>query len=237
MLFRYIWSLKALIISLIIIFFLIFIPETDIYISSKFFENSFFIDKDRWHIHFINDFLLIFAALILVIIIIYSLLYSAFIKKSKKLFLCYLIYASIMFAGIHGLVVHNFAKNEFGRPRPLQIKEFGGKLSFVRAFEFSDQCKSNCSFVSGDVSMMFTTFMISLMIPLSQFITIRRKFFLANLLFCLGLFMCFCRVSLGKHFFSDAICAMIIVIGSGLGFYRLIFGKQEYQNLKQSLLS
>ena len=56
------------------------------------------------------------------------------------------------------LVTHGLFKAPFGRPRPMQIIEFGGTMMFKPAFVPSNQCNWGCSFVSGESSSTFIPF-------------------------------------------------------------------------------
>jgi lipid A 4'-phosphatase len=51
-----------------------------------------------------------------------------------------------------GLLVNATFKPHGGRPRPVEIKQFGGQQSFVPWWNFEGGCRSNCSFVSGETS-------------------------------------------------------------------------------------
>lgn len=67
-------------------------------------------------------------------------------EARKALFLiCGLALAS-------GVVVNGLLKSLWGRARPVQIEAFGGDAAFTPAWMMTDQCASNCSFVSGEAS-------------------------------------------------------------------------------------
>ena len=51
-----------------------------------------------------------------------------------------------------GVVSNLVLKDNWGRARPSQIVQFGGKRTFSAAPVPSQQCKKNCSFVSGEAS-------------------------------------------------------------------------------------
>lgn len=57
-----------------------------------------------------------------------------------------------------GAVTHGLFKTTFGRPRPMQVTEFGGAMTFKPAFVPSNQCSWGCSFVSGESSSTFIPF-------------------------------------------------------------------------------
>ncbi len=65
-----------------------------------------------------------------------------------------------------GVVADVLLKDEWGRARPHQVEEFGGTKRFTPALVPSDQCKHNCSFVSGEASAVFAPlFALALVVP------------------------------------------------------------------------
>ncbi len=63
--------------------------------------------------------------------------------------------AIVLIAGLalgSGVLVNGVLKSLWGRARPIQIEAFGGEADFSRAWSVSNQCLSNCSFVSGEGS-------------------------------------------------------------------------------------
>jgi len=61
-----------------------------------------------------------------------------------------------------GLLVNSGFKEHWQRARPYEVQNFGGTAQFTRAGVITDQCKNNCSFVSGHVACGF--FFASLML-------------------------------------------------------------------------
>jgi len=51
-----------------------------------------------------------------------------------------------------GVLVNGVFKSLWGRARPIQIEAFGGEADYTGAWQITDQCLSNCSFVSGEAS-------------------------------------------------------------------------------------
>jgi len=51
-----------------------------------------------------------------------------------------------------GLLVNVLLKDHWGRPRPIDVTQFGGDQTFVAWWDPRGDCPSNCSFVSGDVA-------------------------------------------------------------------------------------
>ena len=102
-----------------------------------------------------------------------------------------------------GLIVNGAFKQGFGRARPRDVAEFGGSKIFTPAFVVAVQCKTNCSFSSGDVAGAF--FSIALAMALGR----RRALFLAAL--AVGSLMSLARISSGAHFFSDAVVSFFVM--------------------------
>ncbi|MFI4988102.1 MAG: hypothetical protein ACHQF3_11740, partial [Alphaproteobacteria bacterium] len=53
------------------------------------------------------------------------------------------------------LLVNGVLKEDWGRARPAQIREFGGDKLYTPPLSIADQCRHNCSFVSGEASLGF----------------------------------------------------------------------------------
>ena len=56
-----------------------------------------------------------------------------------------------------GLLVNVLLKDHWGRPRPVDVTQFGGDQHFVAWWDPRGECPNNCSFVSGDVAAAFWT--------------------------------------------------------------------------------
>jgi lipid A 4'-phosphatase len=92
----------------------------------------------------------------------------------------------------------------WGRTRPNDTLEFGGKDVFSPWYKFGDSCTSNCSFVSGDASVGFALIVF-------YFITKKNIYIYLSILS--GLSLGFIRISAGGHFLSDVVFSQIIVTG------------------------
>ena len=103
-----------------------------------------------------------------------------------------------------GLIVNLGLKNHFGRARPRDVAEFGGKLQFTPAFVISHECRTNCSFSSGDAAGGF--FSLALAMALSR----RRRMFVAGA--ALGIAVSISRIASGAHFFSDTVTSFFVML-------------------------
>jgi len=99
------------------------------------------------------------------------------------------------------LISNLILKDHWGRARPRQLVEFGGELQFSPPLYLSDQCQTNCSFVSGEASSMFMIFIaLAFVIPTKRRLLVFLTLFLGSLS---GLM----RIGLGGHFLSDVVFA------------------------------
>lgn len=103
------------------------------------------------------------------------------------------------------LLVDIALKDHSGRTRPVNTTVFGGERQFTPAFIPADQCRKNCSFVSGHVAT--ASFLMAfgwLGAPAA-----RRRWLLAGL--AAGAAFGFIRMAPGGHFLSDVIFAWFAV--------------------------
>jgi lipid A 4'-phosphatase len=100
-----------------------------------------------------------------------------------------------------GLLVNVVLKDHWGRPRPIDVKPFGGEYQFMAWWDPRGGCPSNCSFVSGDVAGAAWTFAPAALAPPQW----RALAYGAAFAFTAG--MAALRVAAGAHFPSDVIFA------------------------------
>ncbi|WP_292160679.1 phosphatase PAP2 family protein [Brevundimonas sp.] len=104
-----------------------------------------------------------------------------------------------------GLVVNGLFKAGWGRARPIQIEAFGGEAEFTRAWAITDQCASNCSFVSGEASSAaWIVAAAAVMTPQPW----RRILIPAAFVYAAAL--SFNRLLFGGHFLSDILLSWAI---------------------------
>ena len=145
----------ALFLSLILIFSCY--PIIDIYIANCFHTSIGWVFNNEWAMfvkHTIKA-----LALIMSIIIVLLALSTFFIswrihhaKKIRFLTLAILIGP--------GLLINAGLKNHWGRARPGQIIQFGGQSSYTIPLQPTNQCKKNCSFVSGHAAVGYSLIFI-----------------------------------------------------------------------------
>jgi lipid A 4'-phosphatase len=114
-----------------------------------------------------------------------------------------------------GLFVNVMLKDHWGRPRPIDVTQFGGDQHFVAWWDPRGDCPNNCSFVSGDVSGAFWAVAPAALAPPQW------RALAYGAAFALGAGMAALRMMAGGHFFSDVVFAgvftfLIIWIAYGL---------------------
>jgi lipid A 4'-phosphatase len=100
-----------------------------------------------------------------------------------------------------GLLVNVLLKDHWGRPRPIDVMQFGGNEHFVAWWDPRGDCPGNCAFVSGDVAGAFWTIAPVALAPPQW----RAVAYCAAI--ALGAGMAAIRVMAGAHFPSDVIFA------------------------------
>jgi lipid A 4'-phosphatase len=116
-----------------------------------------------------------------------------------------------------GLLVNVLVKDHWGRPRPIDVTQFGGQDQFVAWWDPRGRCPSNCAFVSGDVSGAFWTVAPAALAP-PQWRALAYGAALA-----LGTGMAAIRVMAGAHFPSDVIFAGVFTFLVIWAVYALIY--------------
>ena len=192
------WSLiSTLVVSLIFVVF----PSLDILVSRLFWteqqgfylsQNTVVVFASRYNYMLAISYL----AVMLCMILVYRI-YRRGCDYKHSIFL----FASLMLGP--GLFVNALLKSFWGRARPFTIEVFGGTQTFSPAWYISDQCPTNCSFVSGHASAVFALYAFALLF-------FRHKRLLCYAFFLitvLGLLIGFGRIVEGKHFLSDVLLA------------------------------
>jgi len=211
----------SMVVSITLMIFVTAGPSIDIYLSGIFYYgNGQFLLQSFYVVT------IIFRKVLLPIIIIYIFflpILSLILPISKIYFGYHFKIREIVFIWVSGfinllIVVNLFFKNLWGRARPNDILELGGKENFSYWYEISTSCERNCSFVSGDASVGFSLICI-------YFLTKKIFFFWASLL--IGSSIGIIRMMEGGHFFSDIVMAMILIFL--LYFYQIKFyGKNAH---------
>jgi membrane-associated PAP2 superfamily phosphatase len=118
-----------------------------------------------------------------------------------------------------GLLVEGAFKTGWGRPRPLQCREFDGDRDFVPVGQWGATSFPNSSFPSGHAASAFFMMVPAFVIASSRS-RLRLTIFAVGIGY--GLAMGFTRVIQGGHFVSDVLWAGVIVYLVSVVFSRLI---------------
>jgi lipid A 4'-phosphatase len=135
------------------------------------------------------------------------------------------IYVVALYVLGPGLLVDRVLKQYWGRARPSQVLDFGGTAEFTPVYKITDQCLSNCSFVSGEGAGAMA-FVIALLVllpfwkaALSAFVYRAAQGLALLVLVGAG----WQRVGSGGHFLSDILMSYCLVLLVALGLQKLFF--------------
>ncbi|TYB89069.1 phosphatase PAP2 family protein [Oceaniovalibus sp. ACAM 378] len=126
----------------------------------------------------------------------------------------------LVYAVVPGVLVNFLFKQHWGRARPRDILEFGGAAHFSPPLQIADQCRGNCSFVSGETSALFTVATLMVLIFVPQLPKHLRRGATA-LIVAVATFGSGLRVAFGAHFASDVIFAALIATGATVVLYMI----------------
>lgn len=103
-----------------------------------------------------------------------------------------------------GLIANAVFKENWARPRPAHVTEFGGKQDFKPWWDPRGSCPKNCSFISGEASAGFAVLAIAVLAPVA--------WRLPAIAFALGfgMFVGALRIAAGGHFTSDVVFAGVL---------------------------
>lgn len=194
-------------------------PEADIFVSSLFYEKDVgFFWKGAWILNALEQIAyygsrILAGALAIAVIIALS-------KKRAVLRLDARAWGFLLLALLigPGLVANVIFKDHWGRARPREIVEFGGTSSFSPAYAISDQCSSNCSFISGDGSFGFFLTSFAYVVAPKR----RKKVFWGCIL--AGCAFGGARIAMGAHFISDVIGAAFFMLITSALLHALMYG-------------
>ena len=105
-----------------------------------------------------------------------------------------------------GLIVNLGLKDHAHRPRPINVREFGGVDEFKTWYQFDGACAKNCAFPSGEAAQGFWTLAPAMLVPLPW----RGPAIAAALVF--GTATSVWRMAFGAHFLSDVLVGALISI-------------------------
>lgn len=187
-----------------------FWPALDLAISAAFLgADGRFVGADSAALGAVMDAITVgsraFAALLLVATVLCWLPWARRVAGATRLRGPLLFVLAVLALG-PGLLVNTLLKEHSGRARPLTTTEFGGERRFSPAFVIGDQCRSNCSFVSGHAAFATMPVVGAFLATTRR----RRRAWLAAGLAC-GFAVGIGRIASGAHFASDVWVAVFAV--------------------------
>lgn len=190
-------------VPLFFVFAVVFVvfPEIDLWVSGLFYdpEKGFYLNDNPVVKVIYNVFRYMPAFLLPVLLLM--LIAPWFIKKTQgtRKYTTFLLLTLLIGPGI---IVHPVLKDNWDRPRPRSVQEFGGQYDFSPAFVMAENDGKNKSFASGHGAMGFYFMAFA-------WVFRKRRLFVAGLL--VGTMVSMGRIVQGGHFISDVLTAGFIV--------------------------
>ncbi len=127
------------------------------------------------------------------------------------------LYFITLFSIGPGLIVNGALKSLWGRPRPVNIEEFGGAWPFQPAWVIGPEGLLNRSFTSGEAAT------IACLLPLALFVPREWRVQVAVILGVLVAAVSLNRIAFGAHFLSDVAISIGLMLTLAAALYRVIF--------------
>ena len=209
------------------IIFALFIISVFLAIGSTFdiyFGGLFYLGENQFLVQSLYKISIFFRKIVLLVVLLYVLvlpIISIFFPIGKIYFSHNFSIKEILYiwtTNIFSLLVfiNLILKNFWGRVRPNEILELGGKNHFTPWYEISNQCSSNCSFVSGDAAVGFSLVVFYFLIKKEVYLHMALLF---------GFSIGAIRIMAGGHFLSDIILS---------GFFVFIINYLIYQYYRKN---
>jgi len=207
-----------------------FTPNLDLSIANFFYQPAQHFSSNPFYTFLYNYGVL--PAQIVFALSAILLFLASFFKKWKKWHSPALVMVlSLLIGG--GLIVHGILKEQWGRPRPKQVIEFGGNQSFRPYYQPNFHAtEPSKSFSCGHCTMGFYFFALALIARRLNY----RKTFWAALALALGLgtLLSLARIAQGGHFLSDTLISALVMWLSAYACDRLVYEKESrWQNMRE----
>ena len=187
-------------------------PQIDITVSALFYkpEQNFLLRNTPLHL-FVDSWIRPSIKYLTVTLVV-ACVYKLFLGKSpikRRFNIVAFLFSSFLLGPV--LLVNGLLKEFIGRARPKNIIDYGGTKIFSPAYFPADQCETNCSFVSGDAAVAFSTIAFALIYKG------KLRFRLVAVALSFGVLVSIYRLGTGAHFLSDTVlsglfCILIILI-------------------------
>lgn len=199
-------------------------PTLDLAVTAAFFSDGKFPARSLFLPNAIHDLATEWPPKALFAVLVIGLLANC---RAWRLTLPWVFLIGCLLLG-PGLVANVLCKDMWGRARPVQIVEFGGRASFTPYWLPSDQCAKNCSFVNGDGSLGFIFAAPALVIT-----RYRRWLFWGGT--TAGVVLGGNRIIMGAHFLSDTVWAALLMLAVMLVLHASVYGRAKTIEVWRSL--
>ncbi len=186
------------------------------------FQSMFYRPAEGWYLANLLPFKLVYhygnyPALILALAGLLAMIFSFSKRKMLKWRKVGLYLTIVMVLG-PGIVVNTILKDQWGRPRPRNVIEFGGENRYEYPLQIDTSSKGK-SFPCGHATMGYYFFSLGLLISRR-----RRIIKLLTVTFAIlyGSLIGLARIAQGGHFLSDVIWAGILIYVISFAVYRLM---------------
>ncbi len=200
--FGYIFDLRSLLIGLLLISLFSFLfrhfPALDMKVAGSFYDNGFIAQRSDFWLA-IRRFSIALTKVLAVFFIGLWLWRFFFLKSNQDISFAKLIFATISLLTGPLIITNLIFKEQWGRPRPKHLQDFGGEATFTSAWDISSQCLSNCSFVSGETSSALW------LLTLIPFLPVAWHMGAVVFTVCYTILISALRMAFGAHFLSDVI--------------------------------
>ncbi len=192
-------------------------PEIDLYVSSLFYDNGFYLKGSLYEVFFYKSVPIVVTTLALgsIGLFLYNTIRGKNLLGVDNKTIVYLV---LVLALAPGLIVNTTFKQNWERARPGEIKEFGGNKTFSPAFIMTDQ--GGNSFSSGHGAAAFSVLGFALLAR-------KRRSLWIGLALSYGVAVSFARIIGGGHFFSDNVTSFFIVYITTNILYHYIIEKRS----------
>lgn len=198
-------------------------PGLDLTVTRHFYQNGHFTGTPTF------NFLYIWGPLFADVVVASALIgwIASYLSQRARKWRPHALYLVLVLGIGSGLIIHGVFKDHWGRPRPKQVLEFGGKQPFRAIYQpnFFSQPEPSKGFPCGHCSTGFYFFAFYF---LGQRLKKQWLSFLGMALaLLLGGLLSYMRIAQGGHFLSDTLISGIIMWLSAFALDRLLFGPAD----------
>jgi lipid A 4'-phosphatase len=130
-------------------------PQLDLMISAPF-HSIYDVNHNTFALHLYPNMQLardigLWVGAVIIIPVVAALLFKLLLPRRRLLLSGRAILFLVTTLALGpGLLTNVILKDHWGRPRPIDVTQFGGDQHFVAWWDPRGDCPGNCSFVSGD---------------------------------------------------------------------------------------